>query len=259
MSKVFLINIGANTSHGGKARGPIFADDRYHYVSFPHPGTSGYRSYPLAVRPFTRNVNFKHTHLDPDWENLTYGDCCRGIRGSALRHAKENDILLFWGLLWRNTGMNWDGFTGEKGWYLFGALRIDEILEADEKPTDAKPCNVMRASQNAHFSKGALASQNRVFIGKKAYSARFSKAINLEAPLRSGLLFETVRTTEGKRLTAAPGPRCWIGQTRPCRVIWDLDDAEQRSRAKVVRKAILKQTGFDLLRDVSVGSGRSAR
>jgi hypothetical protein len=128
MSNVFLVNVGANTEHRGKARSPVFTNDKFIYVSFPTK-TRGSKPYPPEARPFTRRTNIRHTHLDPDWENLTYGDYCRGIRGHELRDAKRNDILLFWGLLWRNSGTSWSDFTGEKGWYLFGALRIDEILE----------------------------------------------------------------------------------------------------------------------------------
>jgi ABC-type branched-subunit amino acid transport system substrate-binding protein len=35
MSKIFLVNVGANTSHASKARSPIFEDGTFVYVSFP--------------------------------------------------------------------------------------------------------------------------------------------------------------------------------------------------------------------------------
>jgi len=44
MSLVYIINVGANTSHTGKARSPIFGDGSWVYVSFPtrHPYRPGY-------------------------------------------------------------------------------------------------------------------------------------------------------------------------------------------------------------------------
>src|SRR5713226_6217605 len=154
MSKVYLLNVGANTNHRATARSPLFDNDTFLYISFPHPEEPGYRPYPRDVRRFTRNIDFRYTHSDPDWKNLTYGDYCRNPRAAALKNAEVGDILLFWGLLWRNTGRTWDDFTGEHGWYLIGALRIIEILEEGQTPKDAKPANRRRAAKNVHFYRG---------------------------------------------------------------------------------------------------------
>src|SRR5689334_98075 len=101
MSKVYLLNIGANTGHKAKARSPVFGDGSFKFVSYPCSQDEG-RTYPAEMRPFVHGE--ESTHLDPDWEALTYGDYCRNPRASALRDAKENDVLLFWALLWENAG-----------------------------------------------------------------------------------------------------------------------------------------------------------
>jgi len=134
MSKVYLINIGANTSDRSRARCPVFANGSWVYVPFSYKerGTDGYHEYPKAARPYIRNMDGRNTHCDPDWTGLTYGDYCLNRRARALASARSGNILLFWGLLWRNIAKNWDGFTGEKGWYLFGAFRIRRFSSSDK-------------------------------------------------------------------------------------------------------------------------------
>ncbi|HYX71978.1 MAG TPA: hypothetical protein VE732_04350 [Nitrososphaera sp.] len=226
MSRIFLINVGANTSHESLARSPIFNGDRFIYVSFPHVGERGTRPYPVAARPFIRNVSIYETHSDPDWENLTYGDYCANPRALALKQAVPGDILLFWALLWRNLGEAWEGFTGEKGWYLIGALRIDEILKEGQKASDAKSSNVARAAKNAHFYRSTLDRHNVVFIGSKSYSCLFPKAVDfLVDGSESDLLFRTVRIANGT-LLKPNGKIHWSSATRSCRAVWDLAKPE---------------------------------
>jgi len=171
-------------------------------------------------------------------------------RALALKQAVPGDILLFWVLLWRNVGENWKGFTGEKGWYLIGALRIDEILKEGQKASDAKPSNVARVAKNAHFYRSALDPHNVVFIGSKSYSCLFPKAVDfLVDGSESDLLFRTVRMANGT-LLKPNGKIHWSSATRSCRVVWDLNKPEQRFRAEMVRNAILRKADFDLLRNV---------
>ena len=249
MSKIFLINVGANTSHSSLARSPIFGDNTFIYIPFPHRDEREAKPYPIAARPFVNNVDTYETHSDPDWENLSYGDYCANARATALRQASYEDILLFWALLWRNNGKTWKTFTGKKGWYLIGALRIDEILKEGQKPQDATASNVQTAAQNAHFlnGRGVLEPHNFVFIGSKSHSCLFPKAVEfLVDESESDLLFRTVRTAKGA-LLAPNGKPHWSSATRTCRAVWNLDSAEQRSRAELVREAIFQKTGFDLV------------
>src|SRR3989337_192021 len=72
MSKIFLINIGANKSHASIARSPIFPSDQFVYISFPSKRTRGaVCPYPPGARPYLRLSKLRQTHLDPDWEGLT--------------------------------------------------------------------------------------------------------------------------------------------------------------------------------------------
>jgi hypothetical protein len=242
------VNVGANTNHRTTARSPIFLNDKFIYISFPHPGEPGHRPYPRVARPFTRKIDFQHTHYDPDWPNLTYGDYCGNPRAAALKNAVEGDILLFWGLLWRNTGRTWHDFTGERGWYLIGALRIGRILDAGQRPKDAGSQSA-RAAKNVHFYRGVLDEDNRVFIGTKSHSSLFPKAVDLEATRGSGLLFRTIRAARGGLLRLRTKPH-WNSSTRPCRVIWHLDKRSDWKRAWIVRQAIKRKTGYDLLADI---------
>ncbi|MEI7820256.1 MAG: hypothetical protein WCK55_05000 [Verrucomicrobiota bacterium] len=247
MSKVYLVNVGANTAHSSIARIPVFDDGAFIYVPFPHRDWNGVRPYPREARPFTRNVNVNHTHLDPDWSNLTYGDDLNNPRARALKRVVPGDILLFWGLLWRNHGRSWNDFNGERGWYLIGALRVDEILEQKQSAADAKPANRKRAAKNVHcFGRSRIKPDNRVFIGSKNHSQQFSHAVDLQTAHPKGLLFRTIRTAKGKRLSLR-GAVPWNSSTRSCRVIWDLADPEQRMRAKIASDAIFKRTGYKLL------------
>jgi hypothetical protein len=251
MSKVYLSNVGANTSDSSRARSPIFENNRFIYVPFSckSHGANGHFEYPKATRPFIRNMQGRSTHRDPDWNNLTYGDKCSNRRAAALRRVETGDILLFWGLLWRNEGKTWQSFTHERGWYLIGASRVSEILEEGQTPKDAKRANRKRAAKNVHFHRGVLDPDNRVFIGSTHYSKLFPRAVDLQATQGSGLLFRAIRTAGGLRLRRH-GKRNWISSTRACRVIWNLDDSEQLTRARVVRNAISRKTGYNLLRDI---------
>lgn len=127
MKSIYLVNVGANTTHQGKARSPIFADGRWHFVSFPTAPGEPSQPYPETVRPYLRGKEINTTHADPCWEDHTYGDECANPRATALKTVRPGDMLLFWGLLWAHRGGDWHGFTGERGWYLLGVLRVQEI------------------------------------------------------------------------------------------------------------------------------------
>ncbi len=251
MSKIFLVNVGANTSDSSRARSPVFENGRFVYVPFSYPckANNGEKDYPPAARPFVRNMHGRTTHCDPDWDNYTYGDYCLNRRARALTRAKLSDILVFWGLLWQNTGKTWDAFTGERGWYLFGVFRIEEILTERQKPSDCRiRGNAKRAMRNVHFDRGILDSGNRVFVGSRRDSVRFEKAVPFYTE-HSRLLFESVRAADGRPLRVNTRPR-WISSTRPCRAAWDLNRPTHRVRVKILSEAIRDYAEFDLLRGI---------
>ena len=249
MSKVYLINIGANSSDRSRARCPVFDGDTFVYVPFSYmkKGSDGYREYPRDAWPYIQNLEDRSTHRDPDWTRLTYGDNCDNPRARALRRVVEDDILLFWALLWPNTGNSWADFTGEQRWCFIGAWRVREILRPGQRPEDAKSSRVSRAKLNVHFYSGELEVGNYVFMGCTKHSRLFTKAIDLQVANSAGLLYRSIQTAGGERLSLNGAPR-WNTSLRSSRPVWDLDIPKQCARAKIVRNAILHQNGYDLLK-----------
>jgi Nucleotide modification associated domain 3 len=242
--KIYLINVGANTSHWSKARSPIFPDGSFRFVSFP---TELGVPYPAEMMQFTRGGgDGLRTHLDPDWTNLTYGDTLNNGRGGALRKVRVNDVLLFWGLLWANAAGSWDAFTGEHGWYLFGAMRVAWIMEGGQTLQDLPDGYLTRASANAHLNRGLLNKGDRIFIADPASSALFHKAVDLGAERADGLMYRAFVTKAGVPLALGGLPH-WSGTLRACRCMFDLENAEDRKRAELVHTAIRVKNRFDLL------------
>src|SRR3954447_4569651 len=105
MPKIYLINVGANTRHYTVARSPRFDDGSWKYVSFPAKHCSPFcksvkhhrnkQTYSKEIFPFLSSECPRHTHLDPDWENMTYGDNCQNRKARALLNVIPNDTLLF--------------------------------------------------------------------------------------------------------------------------------------------------------------------
>jgi hypothetical protein len=123
---------------------------------------------------------------------------------------------------------------------------VREILEAGQRPTDAKPSRIARARQSVHFYRGKLDPGNRLFIGRTRYSRRFPVAVDLEVGRRRGLLYRTILTAKGAppRLGVKPD---WNSSLRSCRPVWNLAEARGRALARIVRDRICRRTGYDLL------------
>ncbi len=252
--KIYLINIGANLSHARKARSPIFPDGRFEFVSFPG-GNPKKGAYPKRLHPYVKKPESTGTHLDPDWENLTYGDCCDNPRAGALARVTVGDIFLFWGLLWKVNPSDQDVWKcrnsdSERGWYLFGAYRISSILKSGELivnlPTQK---DQRRAVKNAHVHNGKVDSRKgtHVFLGDPKRSVQFECAVDLGIRKPDSLLQQVFLSAEGKKLQWKGAPQ-WHSSTRTCRAVLDCERESNRARAEILRKAILKaNSGFDLL------------
>ena len=249
MPRIFLINVGANSAHRSRARSPLFADGSFVFVPFPHDGDDdGAWPFPANAWPFTYNLRWHQTHVDPDWPELTYGDYVVNPRAAALKTVEPNDILLFWSLLWDNTGDCWFDFTERQSWHLIGVLRIDEILLPGQRPNDAKRANRQRAALNAHFggTSKPLANGNVVFIGNTYHSSLFDFAVPLVTKLnRSSLLYRSVRTASGHALPLTG--KHWSSYTRSCRPICDLSEVDGRRRAGILSDAIGSRNDIDIL------------
>jgi hypothetical protein len=251
VSSVYLVNIGANTRHRARARSPIFQDGSWVYVSFPTPNPHPPPVYSVDALPFLQGVSAEYTQADPCWEDLTYGDDCSNPRAAALKKVTKGDILLFWGLLWMNSGRDWSGFSGERGWYLFGAFRVEEIAVPGQSVDQVSEHNRLRAGRNAHFVKGTglLLPNERVLLGASQYSNRFSRAVDLEVTIPSCLIYRAFTSSKGALLTPEGNPS-WISSLRSCRRMWDLRNPVARARADILREAIFTRNGFDFLEDV---------
>lgn len=255
VSKIYLINVGANTSHRGTARSPIFRDGSWVYVPFPrkHTKKEG-QLFPGSTLPFVRGGLGIKCHLGPDWEGLTYGDCCKEPRAASLSQVRKGDILLFWALLWRTTDHGACIFKrrdSDRGWYLIGALRVECILESGEKINKLPRVIRQRAGRNAHVYEGQVKRRDgeRVFVGSRnrRHSLRFAKAVDLEVYRDAGLMRRVVKTKNGRRIRW-DGPPRWNSVTRSCRAILDLDDRRDRSVARFLASRIrMKNKGFDLI------------
>lgn len=247
MSAVYLINVGANSSHGGVARSPIFDNGSFVYVSFPTDSVNRTQAYSGLALPFVRNPGACRTHADPDWAQLTYGDYCANPRAGALKRVEPEDILLFWGLLWSNQGSDWSGFTGERDWYLLGALRVEEVLRGGHPVSSLSQTAQARAALNAHLEgDDRLREDHRVFVGDLNRSRLFSRAISLGVSVPDGLIYRAFTAASGNALSFSRTPP-WQSSLRSCRKMWNLEAAEDRARAELVREAISARNDFDLL------------
>ncbi|MBX3438317.1 MAG: hypothetical protein KF861_12560 [Planctomycetaceae bacterium] len=255
MPRIILINIGANMSHRSRARCPLFPDGKFEYVPFPLDGNYGSTPYPTNAWPFTNGLSWYQTHADPDWENLTYGDYVLNPRAAILKGARVNDILLFWSLLWENSGASWTTFTNRRSWCLIGSLRIGEILQGGHPIVHTSARNRARAEKNAHFVGRKLEHGHVVFLGTQSYSQLYDYAVPLVANrmTRKSLLYRTLRTTLGTRLPL--NGKHWSGYARSCRMICDLGESDGYRRAAILRDAIAAQNDFDLLAGLSDSNG----
>lgn len=259
MSKIYLINVGANTSDRSVARSPLFPKGNFVYVSFPDKDGSWPTPYPATMRHFVRNTGTLTTHLDPDWDHLSYGDVCSNPRAGALSSVVENDILLFWTLLWEIPDKDHDIFSVSKDsrrWCLIGALRVAERLKQGESITRLPADQQEQAKHNAHVQgdrvevrkdKKDKDKEIRVFIGNRNHSAKFDRAVDLQINQKDSLLLKTVRTADGRKLEWDSKTR-WYSVVRSCRAILDLSIPENRKRAELLRRTIKKlNPSFDLL------------
>lgn len=252
MPKIYLINVGANTGHRSKARSPIFPKDTWIYVPFPrkHSNEEG-QPFPKETLSFVRVGRGIKCHLDPDWEGLTYGDCCKNWRAAALLKVQKGDILLFWALLWRTKHGVCIFKSHEEGWYLIGAMRVQKVLKNGEKLNTLPRVIRYRAGRNAHVYKGRVKRRDRerIFVGSRnrRYSRRFSKAVDWDIGTDGGLMHRVVRTKNGRRIRWKGSP-LWHNVTRSCRAILDLDCRTDRRVARFLASRIKrKNKGFDLI------------
>jgi hypothetical protein len=161
-----------------------------------------------------------------------------------------NDIFLFWGALYHNSGADWESFTGEKGWYLFGCLRIQHTLSASSDISMLEPNHRERALKNIHFrGKKHLPSNDYVFVGNPLSSRAFTRAVDLQVNHDTGLIYKAFTAADGGRLIRNGRPR-WYSSLRSCRIVIDLAKVDHRNRAEMLRQAVRKENDFDILTSI---------
>lgn len=238
MSKVYMVNVGANMGDAGMARSPVFPDRSFVFVTFPDPESCA--EYPAACRPYVREVTT--THADPDWDNLTYGDICNNGRARALLSVVPGDILLFWGLLWRTTDANQSVWSvSDRGWYLLGSLQVRIVLEAGTLLSTLPPEEATRAASNAHVVGGRVDpdAMTRIFLADRAASGRFQKAVDLEIGLDGGLMHRVFRTAGGELVRWKESPK-WSSVFRSCRAVLDTTNPSDRVRLDDLKASMAK-------------------
>ncbi|SRR6266404_1418948 len=250
MTKIYFINVGANTSHEGRARGPILSDGSGTYVPFPRDKEHEHgQDFPDLAMPCIRVPSGLKCHLDPDWDRLTYGDSCHEPRGRSLLKTQKGDILLFWALLWKTDHNRLVFGSHEKGWYLIGAIRTEFIVRGGEQLTVLPHEIRQRAARNAHVANGRVREPQteRVFIGNLQHSRRFARAVDLEVGRDNGLMQRIVKTSKGHRIRWNEQPR-WNSVTRSCRAILDLNNQADHKTAEFLAGRIQENNGgFDLI------------
>ncbi len=250
MTKIYFINVGANTSHEGRARGPILSDGSWTYVPFPRDKEHEHgQNFPDSAIPCIRVPSGFKCHLDPDWDRLTYGDSCHEPRGRSLLKTQKGDILLFWALLWKTDQNSLVFGSHEKGWYLIGAIRTEYIVRGGEQLSILPNEIRLRAAHNAHVANGRVREPQteRIFIGNSRHSRRFSRAVDLEVGRDNGLMHRIVKTSKGQRVRWNEAPR-WYSVTRSCRAILDLNEESDHSAARFLAHRIREENdNFDLI------------
>jgi hypothetical protein len=184
--KALLVRIGIDSTAGNWVAPVDMLTNKFVYVPIPESGKQennlrikiGYEDFIQSVKLFCEeysldyindlnfplNLEKKYVHLDPDFENLTYGDN-GSQRGKGLRNLAENDLILFYSSLKPiNTGKNYLTYA------LIGIFTVD-------KTVPAKRINKNKQLLNAHTRKINISENDLVVFAKKGFSGRFDKCI----------------------------------------------------------------------------------
>ena len=240
--RIFLINVGANSSHAAKS--PVFPDSTFEFVPIPEGdgvGASHLLSYGDltsfnrpgdSLRPFIpQRLWSQPCHSDPEFETFTYGDNCdRSPRAAALKRVEPGDYLFF---LARLVEYHNHAFSSQAGFYLIGFLEVEEVLPALRQAP--APGTLEQIRKNAHVRR-ALDDSNGwngfwLFRGS-AGSRRFRYAV----PMTAELAQATLTDSRGGPWQWGKGrtPLQVIGSyTRSCRCILDETDPAQEGRLRV--------------------------
>ncbi|MDI6839263.1 MAG: hypothetical protein QMD71_00135 [bacterium] len=146
MMKLFIANVGVNTSHVSKGlRSPIFSDKTFEFIPIPEeeerkkvlfsPRYCEIRCFNkpnLAISEYLcpeRRSDIAHNDPefndpefnDPEFKSFTYGDIF-SPRAANLKEIQPDDLLFFLARLW----LYKDGFTNESDLYFIGYFTVEK-------------------------------------------------------------------------------------------------------------------------------------
>jgi hypothetical protein len=186
MTKICLVNVGANSSHR-TLRSALFSDRYFEFVPIPDPFINDYSLGVRYIQLHTFNgvsiseligkdYHNQFAHNDPEFETYTYGDypTCHA-RAANLKRLEKGDYIFFFARLvpWKE-----GRFVGKPMFGLIGFIEIEKIhRNITRKPTNPefqeikRNAHMVRAESNSIFYDGFW-----VFKGSEK-STRFKRAV----------------------------------------------------------------------------------
>ena len=243
--RVFLANVGANSSHG-KLFSPLFEDGTFEFLPIPEGDrdldesahavhyrdlSSHYNPDQDLLRYVPQEMWDTACHNDPDFRTFTYGDNGTNGRSSALTQLRNGDALLFLARLERDIGGE---RTGHPGFYLIGGLIVDRAGFMTPNCQGRE-----RFSNNAHMLRGDV---NFLAVAGSEQSRRFQHAV----PVNREICDQVFRDKGGNKWTWGDDKSelARIGSyTRASRRMLDSANSEQRRRTATFRAWIEKHSG----------------
>lgn len=189
MSKICIINVGANSAHRN-LRSALYPDGYFEFVPIPDPCLNGTKLgikysqlHPFNDIPFSELISRQFydqcTHNDPEFDTFTYGDypTCHA-RAANLKKLTKGDYIFFFARLvpWNN-----GRFHGSPQFALIGYIEIESIHKnitakpsEDEFKEIERNAHVIRGETNSFFYDGFW-----VFKGSEK-SMRFNRAVTFD-------------------------------------------------------------------------------
>jgi hypothetical protein len=226
--QALLVRVGVDQSRGGGGwNGPVDTESsEFAYVAIPegravHEGMQ--RPY-LALTPvlarfgvaLPKDLRDRHMHLDPDFEQLTYGD--QGIRARQLSVLQAGDLIVFY------AGLRDVRDAGGLVYALVGVLEVSKLALAKETAR-------RDLDSNAHSRRRDVGASDLIVHGRAGVSGRLWKCLPIGEyrdrayRVRRDLLSEWsgLSVRDGYLQRSARLPRflnpgaflAWFGEQRP--------------------------------------------
>jgi len=173
--KGLLVRVAIDST-AGNWNGPIDPDSgHFVYVAIPEDKRSfrkGYnRSYDIVVPSLSRmevdlplHLRNNFMHLDPDFKNLTYGDC--HPRSLPIKELKHGDFLVFY------AGLRSIKKPRILRYAIIGFYLINEVISADSIPEE-------RWDENAHTRRHPIQKDDIIVRAQKGSSGRLKCCIEI--------------------------------------------------------------------------------